>query len=574
MKNNIFRQSSLFRIPFFWGLILVASSCTPDDFLNEITSDSEINFNTDIFHIPLVVQFLDANPDVGPIEKGLNLTINGKDKDLIYSSIGKRALEVNDGFLEIAVDKQEEISPDNPLELTLVVEAPGYRPVRQRVTINDMNFNYQPIYMINTDALPPGADGIETEFMLSPAGATREMAFSTPFSGGKTEGVTVKVPAGTKMMNAQGESVSGQMNISLVHYDARQESTVKALPGGLIQSNVLDRNGGRLGSVQFVPAGFFSLDMYRRSREVSRFSQPIAIEMGIDRETIHANTGKKIQVGDNIPFWSRSDETGQWQQEGQATVGRDTSGNLVAQFQITHLSDWSVAFYFLSECLAQNPMSFTIQSLGANQEADLTLPVQFVDNQSGLPIGPLKMIKLVEDHTFNLSSIPGARDITMQILPTGPRTGGCIPLSDPIFQTAITSNCNTSTNINLNGMTLSDQTIADIEIFGTCNGSEDEIRVYPAVQMFFRPTLCGGEYNFLGSGPRGSLTTAGLQLGVAYDFQATIGGESFSVEDVMIAEEVLEKSNARITIQVVEGRLKITIDQVEIPAKYCKEIIG
>ena len=129
-------------------------------------------------------------------------------------------------------------------------------------------------------------------------------------------------------------------------------------------------------------------------------------------------------------------------------------------------------------------------------------------------------------------------------------------------------------NLDLTSLNMSSLTMADIEIFGICENSGEEIRVYPSVQMFFRPTLCGGEYNLLGSGPRGSLTTVGLQPGVAYDFRATIGGETFSVDDVMIAEDVLEKSNARVTIQLVDGRLKILIDQVVIPANYCDKLIG
>ena len=96
---------------------------------------------------------------------------------------------------------------------------------------------------------------------LSPAGATREMAFSPALTDGKTEGIKVTVAPGTRMMNAQGESLSGRMNLNLVHFDARHESTVKSFPGGMTQSGVLRRNGSVLGTVQFIPAGFFSLDI-------------------------------------------------------------------------------------------------------------------------------------------------------------------------------------------------------------------------------------------------------------------------------------------------------------------------
>ena len=71
MKKFNFLNNQFFQVLFTAGLLLVIQSCQPEDFLDEITANSELNLNTDIFHIPLVIQFLDADPDIGPITDGL-----------------------------------------------------------------------------------------------------------------------------------------------------------------------------------------------------------------------------------------------------------------------------------------------------------------------------------------------------------------------------------------------------------------------------------------------------------------------------------------------------------------------
>jgi len=57
--------------------------------------------------------------------------------------------------------------------------------------------------------------------------------------------------------------------------------------------------------------------------------------------------GTNIKAGDTVPLWSLTEETGQWKSEGNVTITNDGSGNLVANFETSHLCcfnlDWSWA---------------------------------------------------------------------------------------------------------------------------------------------------------------------------------------------------------------------------------------
>ncbi|MCY1513809.1 hypothetical protein D9M68_483240 [compost metagenome] len=73
------------------------------------------------------------------------------------------------------------------------------------------------------------------------------------------------------------------------------------------------------------------------------------VDVELSAAKINPATKQPIKENETIPMWSLNTETGQWKQEGTATVVKNPDGKLVGRMQITHLSDWGL-FYIYTPC--------------------------------------------------------------------------------------------------------------------------------------------------------------------------------------------------------------------------------
>src|SRR5690606_37535833 len=85
-------------------------------------------------------------------------------------------------------------------------------------------------------------------------------------------------------------------------------------------------------------------------KEVKSFSKPLTMDVELNSTEINPNTGQPYKENETIPTWSLNTETGQWKQESNATVVKNTNGKLAAQMQITHLSEYLVGLGIEESC--------------------------------------------------------------------------------------------------------------------------------------------------------------------------------------------------------------------------------
>ncbi len=560
------------------SLLLFLGACTQqarEDLINEATAGVTVNINTDIFDFPVVIQLTDANPENDPIPANLDLRVEGPDKDQVYSPAGHRNLQVVNGIVEVAVDKELDISVGNPLELTLIAEAPGYLKTVKQVVLYDTTFQYQEVPMVNLASLPKGVSSVEGSFSAGTDGASQKVEVTSPLTEGKEEAATVTVRQGTKVFNANGQELQGEVDIQLVHFDNRSPESVNAFPGGMTAYSVIDENGELIEPIEFVTAGFIALDMYVGNKEVKTFSQPVEISVGISRATINPNTNQTVQVGDEIPIWSLDDETGQWKYEGVAAVSLVNEGQLMATFEVTHLSWWNLDYRVEPFCNKASPVQFNIRSRFEGDDAP-TYYSRLYDVNTGLYFSNSNYIRIENGKAHYLYNIPGNRMFSLHLFEySNYSCRNLVHESSPF-----TTTCNDEVEVDLFSFNPPQRDIIEVYATGACDvelGNINDPIVKPDVLIFYRTAGCK-VFNVLGEFDKGYFRTDKLKHGLTYDFQVNIGGESYRFDDITIQSGQIPFENGTIDINLddlIDGdKAVLRFDNIQIPEAYCESITG
>ncbi|HWZ04284.1 MAG TPA: hypothetical protein VNX40_11790, partial [Mucilaginibacter sp.] len=174
---------------------------------------------------------------------------------------------------------------------------------------------------------------------------------------------------------------------NVVDYSAVSTTSYGAFPGGFSPTNVLDASGNQVNggnAINFVSAGLISIKMSADGTQVRHFSKPVQVSMKLDPNTTNFITGTNIKAGDTVPLWSLDETTGQWQSEGNVTIQEDDNGNLLANFETSHLCcfnldwSWAVAGHPYGTCF--NPLTVRIHC-GAGNSGIFDVTIVTPNNQ-------------------------------------------------------------------------------------------------------------------------------------------------------------------------------------------------
>jgi hypothetical protein len=193
---------------------------------------------------------------------------------------------------------------------------------------------------------------------------------------------TVMIPQNSAAQTRDGTPLGNQLTMSVVHYDADQEDSLLAFPGGfatrianpdeLAGSGLATIDGGEAvddDGLVFESVGFVAIEVRdEQDRIASTFDQPIEITTEIKPNTPHptADPARAIQAGDEIPIWSFDETTGEWSYEQTGTVQQSGDGTLFVKFTTDHLSYYNLDFYGGNLC------TITLNFVRADSGAPLT----------------------------------------------------------------------------------------------------------------------------------------------------------------------------------------------------------
>jgi hypothetical protein len=289
------------------------------------------------------------DPAGNPLPKNAKVSIAGPDAAKVVTTLNSTRYRVNtEGVVLLAIAPGNMASDQQPIRFTLVVEADDYLTVVQPIVMTNLNRVSRSIRWINP-AKPPRtmAATRQTGRAGSDGTVTEALRITTPSPANSTDQATATIATGTKLLDRYNQSVGGNVTMTLVYTNARDDAATSQIPGGGIFSGVIGRNGASLGNFRVSSiAGSVSFELYNQTYQLADTpSQPISWSMTLNPNTINARTGRSVQPGDSIPLFSYDSFTGIWRQEPAGVVARNSqSNNLECRASASHLRTYVAAW--------------------------------------------------------------------------------------------------------------------------------------------------------------------------------------------------------------------------------------
>ena len=337
---------------------------------------------------PVLLHFANANTNSTNQPGDFDVTISGKDAALVQMDGGATSnFKTSHGFLPLSLTTNAAPSASAPVTFNISAQVAGFAPIVQTITITKDTATIVDIGVVEYANPPSGTSVLVTTSPLA-NGASDGTTLNLPVRAGMVETAQVKIQPGTQMLDVNSNAISAtQLASNIVDYSAVSTTSYGSFPGGFSPTNVLDASGNQVNggnAINFVSAGLISIKMSADGTPVRHFSKPLQVSMKLDPNTTNFVTGNNIKAGDTVPLWSLTEETGQWQSEGNVTITDDGNGNLVANFETTHLCcfnldwSWAVAGHPYGTCF--NPLTVRIHC-GAGNSGIFDVTIVTPNNQ-------------------------------------------------------------------------------------------------------------------------------------------------------------------------------------------------
>lgn len=322
-----------------------------------------------------------------------------------------------------------------------------------------------------------------------------------------TEGTTantgvasIQIPAGTRVLNAQGQPVTpvGTVSLTVTAYSPENSASLDAFPGGFA-ANVNIPAGSPAGAAAapanegtFVTGGFAQFNMTDSAgNALKTFDRPVSLSIPLPKSTLNEQ-GVPIQAGEQFPVWSFDEVSGVWKFERMGTVREKTpvdASNFEVVFESTHLSSWNLDYYQRS-CTT----NFVLQ-----RGADTRRLRVVVNGVSGRRVS---LDRIATDSNINLLRSPQGATIKVDVYDGQTRVGG---------STANIQTCSTGTVIPLTLAPANPAAVA-VNITESCSNGTGAQRGSPApVTLMYAGKVASGTAA-LGTNPASAASVTLSQL--------------------------------------------------------------
>lgn len=547
-------------------LLLLTTACQKDKII-ELTEGVVFNVNTDILLSPLTISFENALKSTTEVPKNIQIEITGPGADDIYTLAGEKNIQAVDGVINIGIKKNRAPSLDDPIEFTIVARANGYLTTFNNFSItNAEKQTHSVIYMAAKDALPQGVTAHGQSLPTTTEGLQEPISISAMGANGTEEKMHLEIEEHTIFYNAQGEMVTGNLQLDLVQYDPQDPDAMLTVENMLSGFPAVNASGSDLGLVSFHVAAYYSLDIYSNSEEVKYFSSPLQVRAVLNPDTYNPYTGTTIQVDDVLPIWSLNEELLRWEIEGNAKV-KEEDGELIAEFEQEHLSNWVIG---VTENTCHIGSTLVIRSDIPENYCSRLFYTKLVNAETGLPIS---------NKAFNYLEMQDLTEVTLLDVPTGTSAflqifsgvkgceGQLLDESDP-FEL-----CGGTIELHFDQLKTDDWYPIEVSVSGYCENAGPDLSVGPTGNILYRPTDCGS-YGILGRMVNGVGCTGTLEYGTTYDFKVRYGSEVFEYLGLTIENRTITYTldNGDTVEVIVTGgaeSAQLVFEEIPIPADYC-----
>ncbi len=330
----------------------------------------------------IAYQFYD--PAGNPLPTTNQIKIAGPDAQQVVTTLNTKKYKINsDGNLLLAASPGTAISAQDPFQFTVVVEADSYLPVVQPVVLTSLDRQTRSIRRINLLNPPRTLNAAQGKGRAEADGAVATtFEVTTAAQNSAVDHATVTVQSGTKLTNRTGAAVGGDLALSVIHTNARNDESASYIPGVGIMSAVAGRNGGpSLGTLRLLSiAGSVTIQLYNKEYELVRNLAP-SVHWTMDLNPIAYNVSERrvIQAGDSIPLFSYDEFTSRWQEEKPGVVSRNPqTGRLECRAEAAHTAAYVAGWPEL--ICAEGPF-FKVSSKLAN--VDVNYLCKLIDVTTG-----------------------------------------------------------------------------------------------------------------------------------------------------------------------------------------------
>lgn len=486
-----------------------------------------INSST-LFPAPTVIKFTNADSTSANKPGTFAVTISGPGASLVQMASGGTNFQASNGIISLALTKDAHPTVANPVVFTVLATLPNFAPILQNVTITQ---NALSIYNVKALEYAKPAQGttVLTGIATGLNAGTLPAAYAitTPQTTTMTEQATVRFDGGTQMQDANGATISaGALNFNVVQYGTNASASIQALPGGTSTATAVTTSGVAInGNVNFVTAGLLQMNLDAGGVPVKKFSKPVSVSIELSSGLTNFATGKPIQAGDVIPYWSLNETTGQWKSEGNATLVVDSKGKLSAPIQISHLSCWSVGWTWgatgaYGTC--GSSLNVTINTSDPNFKGG---PYNvLLETPDGTYLGGVQGVTISNGNVVTLSSVPGIAQAKIVVSGGIPYTS----VQSNLFEPCSAGNVNITVPVSSNTVNVA------VDILGLCNGKDLTILPSATFELYQQT---GSTYTDAGTLQlvNGKGTT-GLQVGQLYYLTTTYNGKDYTTDPFSVSK--------------------------------------
>ena len=338
----------------------------------------ELTVNNNVYKSPILIEFVDANPNSKTLPKDLTVTISGSGKDLVFTDLGGKDFKVAGNLLSVVLGQNANPTESAPVEFTVSVKGPNYVSTNYSVVVTDLESSTYRVALTNLNALPDGVGAVSKTTLLA-IGET----ITVPATSSKPEVAKIAIAPGTQVKDENG-LVINTTNVSstIVQYGTGTEEAANSLPNEG-EGNVIKYKDGTTDFGTFLSAGFLDIEMTAGGKNVKSFSTPLDVTLSLNPNYEDPETEAPMKVGDQIPVWSYDKAKDEWTEEGVATIAKDANGNLIANFKVSHLSVWTVAKNYKGKTCGSKTIKIKVKS--DVRYASSTFKAQITYSKSGKP---------------------------------------------------------------------------------------------------------------------------------------------------------------------------------------------
>lgn len=355
MKKNIFSLYSLLVV--LGSSLLFLDACK----LKNPTEGVVISVKADAVTAPstLLVRDAKTGSPIASLTSAVPITITGPGAPYVYSSGASKSISLFQGAVLFSLRKGTPVSAANPINFTVNINIPGYIPLEYPITLTSLLPIRREAYLVSFANPPAGAKGETKTVSTGSDGKTTDtISINIPGTPEKTEALKIAIAAGTQMLDATGQPVSGSVEAKVLQFTVGKQESLKSFPGGLTLESLKDANGNALPSGGIEPAGWIDMSMSAGGKSVKSFDKPLLTTIEINKDQINPKTNAKFKAGDELDVYSKTAGEDHWVKEGTSLITlNSTTGNLEATMSIKHLSWWTLGS-FIAKC--GEPIKLTI----------------------------------------------------------------------------------------------------------------------------------------------------------------------------------------------------------------------